>query len=67
MAKERKQRLIPPLRTAEALASLCYITMAAQQRIRFTAAELDQHVMNVAEYLVTEHVLPNGEEDVIPF
>lgn len=66
-SNQRKQQVLPPLRTAEALASLCYITMAAQQRIRYTAAELEQHYLNVAEFLVMNSVLPGGADDVVPF
>lgn len=62
-----KQRVLPPLRTAEVLASLAYVVMAQRQQIRWTEENLNDHLTNLAEWLVDNHVLPEGQDDVVPF
>jgi len=73
MADERKQKLskqqrLPPLQTAEALASLIWLWLEANGHLTERLATFENrrvHVQNVVDWVVANHAL--GEGDVIPF
>lgn len=60
-----KQAKLPPIRVSEALASVIFLMLARDERIKWTAEAVDAHVRNLIEYALFEHTLV--EDDVVPF